>query len=226
MLNKSILIIGTQRSGTNSLARGLKSEVGLLEREPWNYNSPLVRMADYSNDWTISPFDLNRINADTPIIVKTQSFQKPISYPKSAVDFNQVLAERFEKSRIIIIVRKNFDEHIVSYTNLRYKAYLHGYWTGLAEIPWEQKDIPQSYWDNVEEQKSIFNDLKEQRDMLFEIADKLNIGITWYEDLYGDDRDLSLKVIKSWSLNIDEVLLNDKLHPRYKYDKTNIRTTI
>ena len=220
-MNKSILIIGTQRSGTNSLARGLKPEVGLIEREPWNYNSPLVRTADFSNDWKISPFDLSRINSSTPIVIKTQSFQKPISYPKSAVEFNQVLAQKFDKNRIILLLRRNFDEHIISYTNLRYKAYLHGYWTGLAEKPWHQKDIPESYLNNVEEQRSIYKDLTEQRNMLYEIADKLNIDITWYEDLYGNDRKLSLNVIKSWSLGIDYNALNERLHPRNKYDKTN-----
>lgn len=225
-MNKSILIIGTQRSGTNSLARGLYPEIGLLEREPWNYNSPLVRTADYSNDWKVSPFNLSKINSEDPIVVKTQSFQKPISYPKSPVDFNITLSERFDKNRIILLLRKDFNKHLTSYTNLRYKAYLHGYWTGLAEIPWNQKDIPQSYLDNREEQKSIYDDLKKQRDMLFEIAGRLDIKITWYEDLFGDDRKLSLKLIKAWNLGIDETTLNDKLHPKYKYDKTHIRTLI
>lgn len=225
-MNKSILIIGTQRSGTESLAKGLKPEVGLLEREPWNYNSPLVKAAVHSNNWKTSPFNLDKINSKNPIIIKTQSFQKPASYPKNSVEFNTFLSQKFDKNRIILLLRRNFDEHIISYTNLRYKVYTNGYWTGLAEKPWHQKDIPESYYNNVEEQKSIYKDLREQRNMLYEIADKLNIDITWYEDLYGNDRELSLNIIKSWSLGIDDKALNERLHPRNKYDKTNKHLTL
>ena len=49
------------------------------------------------------------------------------------------------------------------------------------------------------------------------VSKKLDIDITWYEDLYGEDRNKSLEIIKSWNLDINEELLNEDLHPRNKY---------
>ena len=157
MKNKSILIIGTQRSGTNSLTLALNEEIrganmtGFYStREPWNYNSPHVREKDTSTDWTKTPYNLDLIGT-TDVVVKTQSFQKPKHFPGTSVEFMEKLAERFNKDRIIILCRKDYDKHIISYTNLRYKVYMHGYWTGLAGKAWKFTDIPQEYLNNKEE---------------------------------------------------------------------------
>jgi len=49
------------------------------------------------------------------------------------------------------------------------------------------------------------------------LSKKLNIDITWYEDLFGNDRKKSLDIIKSWNLDLDSNQLNEDLHPKNKY---------
>tara|TARA_B110000483_G_scaffold10259_1_gene12067 strand:+ start:6397 stop:7101 length:705 start_codon:yes stop_codon:yes gene_type:complete len=230
--NKSILIIGTQRSGTNSLSFALHKHVngGQMNgvnstREPWNYNSPFVRGNDTSIDWTKTPYNLDLIGTSN-VVIKTQSFQKPKHFPGSSVEFMEQLAKRFNKNRIIILCRKDYDKHIISYTNLRYKVYMHGYWTGLAQKTWEFSEIPQEYLNNKEEQAIIRKHVTEQRQLISEISDKLNIGVSWHEDLFGTDRQVSLGLIQSWNLGLDADKVNRDLHPRHKLDKTHTKSNI
>ena len=235
--NKSVLIIGTQRSGTNSLTYALNKQIRgegkysknmrspYTTREPWNYNSPWVRKNDTSTDWTKTPYDLDLIGT-TNVVLKTQSFQKPVHFPGTSVEFMEKLAERFDQDRIIILCRKNYDEHIISYTNLRYKVYKYGYWTGRSDAKWKVSDIPQSYFENEEEQDRIHRHVTKSRQFIHEISDKLNIGISWHEDLYGKDRDVSLNLIKSWNLNIDNEKVNSALDPKYKFDQTRNQSLI
>mgnify|MGYP003652740947 CR=1 FL=1 len=230
--SKSILIIGTQRSGTNSLTFALNKEIrgGKMDgpystREPWNYNSPFVRNNDTSIDWTKTPYNLDLIETSN-VVIKTQSFQKPKHFPGSSVEFMEQLAKRFNKNRIIILCRKDYDEHIISYTNLRYKVYMHGYWTGLAQKTWELSEIPQEYLDNKEEQAIIHKYVTEQRQLISEISDKLNIGISYHEDLFGTNRQVSLELIQSWNLGVDADTVNRDLHPRHKLNKTHVKSLI
>jgi len=223
-MSKSILVIGTQRSGTSNLTKSLGVDYRmdtLKWLEPWNYHSPRVRENDTSSDWTKTPYDLSLIESST-VLVKTQSHQKPKHYSGSSIDFLLELVKRFDKNRTILICRKDYDKHIISYTNLRYTIYQHGYWSGKTNLHWKQSDIPESYLHNEKEQKLIHKNVTEQRNLLFEISDKLNIGITWYEDLYGKDRNKSLDIIKSWKLGINEKRLNKNLDPKFKYDRTNL----
>lgn len=232
MNSKSILIIGTQRSGTESLCFSLNSQIKgetmygkYSSREPWNYNSPFVNHNDNFTDWTKTPYDLDLIKSKS-IVLKTQSFQKPKHYPGTSVEFIQELATRFDRNRIISLCRRNYDEHIRSYTNLRYKVYKNGYWTGLAQKKWKYSDIPQEYFHNNEEQEIIHKYVTEQRKFLQEASDKLDIDISWYEDLYGEDRDLSLNLIKSWRLEIDEYKVNDDLNPKHKLEISKSKTML
>lgn len=232
MKSKSILIVGTQRSGTESLCFSLNKQVKggdmhgrYSTREPWNYNAPHVRENDTSTDWTKTPYNLDIVKKK-PTVIKTQSFQKPKHYPGTSVEFIQELASRFDKNRIICLCRKDYDQHIRSYTNLRYKVYMNGYWTGLAQKKWKFSDIPQDYLDNKKEQEIIHRYVSEQRNYLFEAADKLNIDISWYEDLYGNDRNLSLNLIKSWTLGVDEHKVNEDLNPKHKLEVTKSQSII
>lgn len=227
-MNKSILVIGTQRSGTSNLIKsfGVEYKLNTLQwLEPWNYHSPFVRESDTSTNWTKTPYDLSLIKSHT-VLVKTQSHQKPKHYPGSSIDFLLELVDRFDKNRIILICRKDYDKHIISYTNLRYTIYQHGYWSGKTNFHWKESDIPKSYLNNEKEQKLIHSNVTEQRKLLFEISDKLNIGITWYEDLYGNDRSKSLDIIKSWNFDINEERVNKYLDPKFKYNRTNTTNII
>jgi len=64
----------------------------------------------------------------------------------------------------------------------------------------------------------------QERKVMFELSKLYNKDIVWYEDLYGNNRDLSLKIIKSWAFKdfeIDCIQLNEYLDPKYKYNKSN-----
>ncbi len=58
----------------------------------------------------------------------------------------------------------------------------------------------------------------ESKKLLKELSTILNIPITWYEDLYGEDRIKSLGIIQDWGIsNIDSNLLNENLDPQFRY---------
>ena len=55
------------------------------------------------------------------------------------------------------------------------------------------------------------------RKVIDEISTELSIPIIYYEDLYGSDRNKSLKILKTLDLDLDVSSLNEKLHPKFKY---------
>ena len=62
--------------------------------------------------------------------------------------------------------------------------------------------------------------LREEKNIIREVSEKLNIEISFYEDLYGTDRNKSLEIIKSWDIpGLDNEKLNEYLHPRKKLRK-------
>ena len=63
------------------------------------------------------------------------------------------------------------------------------------------------------EAKDVFEKEKKQINVL---SEQLNIPITYYEDLYGEDRLDSFEIINKWDLDLDPFELNDYLHPKYR----------
>jgi len=55
-----------------------------------------------------------------------------------------------------------------------------------------------------------------EKDWIAELSNELNIPITHYEDLYGEDRIHSFEIINNWELDLDPFKLNEYLHPKYK----------
>ena len=66
---------------------------------------------------------------------------------------------------------------------------------------WKSSDIPND-WKNefIDELDKV---LKEYKEELTELSNRLNIQPTWYEELYGSDRNKSLKIIEEWGIDID-----------------------
>lgn len=197
-----ILIIGPPRSGTTSLIRSLGEVTKYtLITEPFNYN--LKNHKIYSHP----------INYDDGVIVKMITAQVPLEYNNGDWKFfkNFIIDEINKFDYVILLNRKNLKEHWESYINLVYKNKInsqpHSSWSQLPDDIDSIIDIGH---------KNIF---KYQRDVIYDISSLLNINISWYEELYGTDRTISLKLITSWGLGLDNNILNDLLHPKFKYRK-------
>lgn len=195
-----ILIIGIGRSGTSSLIHGISKQNYFEISEP--YNSALIKQK----------YPLRDLERHSDIVVKTLSHQKPRKYHGSWYNFILEFSKNFDK--IIMLDRLDFDEHYESMINLWWQV------KNNQDImaPWSSEEIPELFRTGYElgggkmrlhAEKTDFNQL----------AEKLKCKITWYEELYGNDRQKSLHIIKEWKLNINEHLLNDYLNPKYKIKK-------
>jgi hypothetical protein len=197
-----ILIIGAPRTGTSSLIRSLGKVTKYSKlSEPFNYTL-------WGMKYTYP------IVYDDNIIVKMTSAQVPIEYNNGDWKFFKefIIAEIEKFDFVILLNRKNLKEHWESYLNLVYRhntnKNCHDSWSDLPS------DVDSIFGESY---KTIF---KFQRDIIHEISSLVNIDISWYEDLYGIDRTISLELIKSWNLNIDNIALNELLHPKFKYKKS------
>lgn len=230
MNNKSVLIVGVHRSGTTFLGDKLGEQIGKFISEPWN---SWVHIDSYK----ASTYPIDNYISKSDTVIKTFPDQLPLNYTGSKLNWLLELVEYIGVSRTILISRKNFKEHLTSYTNLMYRVYKHrqfykdtGIFDSSLKLPvhseWREKDIPEWFLNLKDEEKKNKKDLTKNRDLLFKLSTTIDKKITWYEDLYGEDRIKSLDVIKSWNLSIDENQLNIDLNPKYKKKKSNLTKLI
>ena len=201
-----ILIISSPRCGSTSLLNNI-CLLNKYERiaEPYTNPKELISRGPYPY-----PLELSK-----KCVVKMISFQVPEEYgpPNYFLSFIKLIHSDYDK--IILLNRKNLQEHFESFINLRVrlnKKNVHGHW----------------YIDDIEKHKKNF-DLEKfipYRNIIDEISNELNIPIVYYEDLYGEDRRKSLEIIKSWNLGIENNKLNELLHPKFKYKKSDKRNII
>ena len=231
MATNSILILGLARSGTTSLGKGLAHQgVGEFVGEPWRSNNPKYR----ENSSSIF-FDY--IKEAINIVLKSIITHVPYAYDRpTPLDFYKYLISIFGIENTILITRKNLDEHVDSRMHLRYKSLLKDKYKPLEEagksyinkhaahVPYRSSFTPKSFLQNRKERQMVIDYTIQERKVMFELSKLYNKDIVWYEDLYGNDRDLSLKIIKSWAFKdfeIDCIQLNEYLDPKYKYNKSN-----
>ena len=214
MINDSILIISCARSGSSTLARSLFKQRKHLINEPWN--SKTENSKD-PNSFFKNTYPIVNISNIKSTVVKTLSNQKPINYSKSQIDFLCELIKLYGISNTIFLSRKSFQEHIESFTNLRYKISKYGYNSGHEADKWSINDIDKNFLNNKVEKNYIFSYIKESRDNIEYISKIFDKKISWYEDLYGNDRELSLNIINSWGLDIDSKKVNKLLNPKMRY---------
>ena len=225
MNNKSILIVGVHRSGTTFLGDKLSKQVGKFISEPWN---SWVHLDSYK----ASTYPINSYISKFNNVVKTFPDQLPINYTGNRLDWLLELVEYMGIDRTILISRKDFKEHLTSYTNLMYRVYRHrqffkktGIFDSSLKLPvhseWREEDIPKWFLNLKEQKINNKEDLINNRDLLFKLSTSIDKKITWYEDLFGEDREKSLEIIKSWDLGINENKLNIDLNPMHKKKKPN-----
>ena len=199
-----ILIVGTSRSGTTSLIQGISSQNFKSISEPFN-----DRFRDEQLD--VSKY-LNYEN----LCIKSLVFQKPNDY-KDTISFYKEFCKKFDKT--ILLDRNSFQEHWISNINLHYKNKLkenlnlttwpsHGVW---------YKDEITSEIENEVINEGWFEFFKNEKKLIKILSEELNIKITLYENLYGNDRSISMDIINNWNINVDSKKLNEYLNPKYKY---------
>ena len=192
------LIVGVPRSGTTSLLRGMKkvSNCDILS-EPHNW-----RHKNHQHTLKDMKIDINNV------CVKTLVYQCPRTYIGSSLEYIFNFTKEF--NNIILLDRIDYKEHLDSMANLVYR--LHRDESVMKR--WKSSDIPND-WKN-EFIDELDKSLTEYKEELIELSNRLNIQPTWYEELYGSDRNKSLKIIEKWGIDIDSNALNEYLNPRYK----------
>jgi len=130
-------------------------------------------------------------------IVKICPFQTPKEYGTHSDFFKFVKEYYLEFDKTILITRKDKDEHLISWHN------------SISKNQLEKKEDLQIYFD-----------------VMYEISDELSIPLVFYEDLYGEDRNKSLDIINNWNLPINSTRVNEYLHPKFKYRKSDKKNII
>lgn len=201
-----ILIIGCIRTGTTSLLEGISYQNYHKIDEP--FNKHYTEAVGYPID-----FSLHK-----NICVKTITYQTPNQYDEYDItNFYKKFIRNFD--RVILLDRYDFKEHWISSVNL--------YWKGALKRDKKLTEYPQHRsWVRNELTDDMIRECKnsewreffiQQKYQIKEISKEFNIDITYYEDLYGKDRNKSLEIIKGFNLELDSEKLNEYLNPRYKY---------
>lgn len=195
-----ILIVGVPRSGTTALLNAIGYFRYKMIGEPFNhlvnnefkYQYPMSELETYKN-----------------LCIKSIVLQKPFNVDSELIDFYFNWSKSFD--RIILLDRLDTEEHISSFLNLWYRLE-----TGLSIWDkWQEDDVPID-WVESFKQGDTYQSLFLAKEILLRLSGKLQIPITWYEDLYGINRVKSEKIIRGWGLDINSEKLNQFLHPKSK----------
>jgi len=198
-----VLILGISRSGTTSLLKGFKHQKYITVGEPFNKainlnrDYPLVELIDNNN-----------------ICVKSLCNQIPNNLDISFDDFIKKFIKEFDK--IILLDRKNSIEHEESFVHMYWRLSINQ----PAHTKWSSGVVPNDFKENFYKDGEL-NRLYLQKEQLKKISNYINTPITWYEELYGEDRIQSLEVITKWDLDLDSNTLNEYLNPKHKLKQTN-----
>ena len=205
-----ILIIATQRSGGTALTNGIGLE------NYYRIHEPFVMVSDSDK---LIEYPIKELEKYNNTVVRTLSQQKPPSIKYNITNFHQILAKDFDK--VICLDRLNTKEHEKSHINLLWKMQN----KQLVTNTWQIDEIPQQFIDEYyrDNQHHI---LREQKEQLKLSSDVLKVPITWYEDLYSDNRTLSFATISKLGLDLDSFSLNETLHPAKKYRQFKPRKRI
>ena len=198
--------MATPRSGGTSLVEGIGAQ---------NYkqiHEPFVKWSQFNQ---IIEYPLRALDVYNNVVVRTLSQQKPPSIKYNVTNFHQKLAADFDK--VILLDRLNNVEHEKSFLNLHWKMQN----KKSVKEKWSFDDIPKEFISGFYDDNR-HHQLREQKEQLKLTSEVLNIPITWYEDLYGENRLLSFVAIKKLGLtNINSSALNQHLEPTRRYRQFN-----
>ncbi len=221
-----IQIVGAPRSGTTSLLDGICEQNYKRIGEPFNYS---IRIKDRIS------YPIPDLETDENICVKCITSQTPTDrkfdsddqfIKEYGIELNEGIKDRvimFQKEfckkfdKVILLDRANDTEHWKSYQNLIQKLEIKKQFPGNNPVfsNWYDEEITQEITDKLVE-LGWRRRFDMEKDWIAELSNKLNIPITHYEDLYGEDRIHSFEIINKWELDLDPFKLNEYLHPKYK----------
>ena len=198
-----ILVISPPRCGSTSLLRNISKLADYdMIFEPYMGNDPLTSHIKESIPY---PFDVP--NNCIVKIITNQLPKKFVFTETSNIFFNFIDSIYKDYDKVILLNRRNEKEHFESYVNLsvRFKN------NQNPNHPW--------FFQDIENKLStvLLNEITLYRTVINKLSSELSIPMIYYEDLYGDDRNKSLEIIKSWKLGIDNNKLNECLHPKFRY---------
>ena len=195
-----VLIIGTWRSGTTSLSRAIESQGFKTFLEP--FNTGLFNGRNHL-------YPIKKINSYKNVLVKTLSSHLPKNSKLNIVEFYVKFIKEFDF--ILLLDRKDLNEHKESFLHMNWR--LDSKESVMQQ--WDETTVPMKYRQKFKETNRYY-ELEMQKIILKIISKSTNIPITYYEQLYSNDREQSLNIIKSWNLNLDNIILNEELNPKYK----------
>lgn len=201
-----ILIISPPRCGSTALLKHISDGTNSKRiSEPFNYD--LHKNIEYTYPMVL----------DQHYVIKYITTQTPKEHgtPDDFVDF--ITSDVLNYDKVILLSRRNKIEHMESLINLHMR--MSSGKNVLAQWHGDDiKHIPFNY--------DIGYLLNKYVNMINKISLNLDIPITYYEDLYGEDRIKSHDIIKNWNLDIDVNLLNEKTNPQYRNRQFKERTLI
>ena len=206
-----ILIVGTHRSGTTSLLRGISEQGYNKISEPFNR-----RFRDKLYDYPI-----DEVRANKFICVKSIITQVPNTENRNPIKFYYQWSKDFDKT--ILLDRLDESEHWLSYCNLLNKTFNSG--SDKLHDSWYKEEIT----SDVEEKlisSGYKEELKKEKVFINELSETLKIPITYYENLFSFDRDHSLRTINEMGLFLNSIKLLNYLDPNKKYMRLGRKTMI
>jgi len=213
-----ILIIGTARSGTTSLRRGIQSQGYHTIGEPFKSNTHESLVYEFiTGDRT---YPLPELSEHKNICIKILCDQVPKNLNTSFIEFIKEFIKEFDK--VILLDRKNLIEHEESFIHLHWRMARNE----KVHQSWTSDLIPETF------KKQHYDEFRHthlhlQKEQLKQISEYTKIPVTWYEDLYTEDRFESFEIINKWGLkDIDSFELNEYLHPKNKLKKSSKKSMI
>ena len=225
-----VLIVGIGRSGTSSLMNGIAEQFDVRISEPFYHRRIFKHYKEF--EWP-----LKVLQEEGSLVIKCLINQTPlhldVKTDEDMIGFYVDWSKEFDKT--ILLSRKNIKEHWESWLNLMYRFYqTHKEpWPGdrAKEPNWVQNVHKKWYWDAIPQdfidlQTPIKYKFEQHHESIKVISERLNIPITYYEDLYGEDRLESFETINKWELDLDPFELNEYLHPSNRYRQFGDRNPI
>lgn len=199
MVKPSILIVGTPRSGTTNLLKGLSSHYNTLAAfEPWNHKN-----GEHLHDENISTV------TGKYRLVKCLVNQRPVIHKGTHIgEFYKDIIPNYKN--VILLGRKNVHDLAIS-LGYQYQK------TGIEKFP--SHNWHTTYSVDEEKIKPLYTMATERLLELVTLSEFTGIPITWYEDLYSSDVETVTKTFNSLNLDIDIKSFIKYLNPNNRYRK-------
>lgn len=198
-----ILILSSGRAGSTSLYKGLKkginSSKGYFEVFAPSYPTYISDSGSLKKHIK----KLNKTFSDRVVIEKNLVFQPEPLFPDSSVKFYCNYLTNFDK--VILLVRKDVEEIGKSFAQARLNKTWHKKYTLNNKLP---KDLISNQ----------INLAKQYNNVLFQISKQTKIPITYYNDLFSNNKDYINDFLKIYNIKVDNIdVLYKALNPNNRY---------